>query len=95
VTDSRWLDREATARYISARVDHLPRLIRAGKLPAPSLHLGARSPRWDRESLDALFGAKIATIDPDMVVQSSATPYFSMTYIHNSAKFPAVFRPLR
>lgn len=56
VTDPRWLDPEAAAAYISVRVDELPRLRRAGKLPAPSYHLGPRKPRYDRLQLDAMFG---------------------------------------
>lgn len=71
MTDSRWLDRDAVARHVSVRVDHIPRLVRAGKLPAPSLHLGARSPRWDRDSIDALFGAKVTTLNPDDVVANA------------------------
>jgi hypothetical protein len=51
----RWLNREQVAAYVGRRVDELPRLVRAGKLPAASLHFGPRSPRWDRLALDALF----------------------------------------
>jgi hypothetical protein len=54
--EPRWLDREATARYLSLRVDELPRMLRAGKLPQPSYHFGPKSPRWDREELDTLLG---------------------------------------
>lgn len=53
--DGRWLDREAVARHISVRVDEVAKLLRAGKLPAPSYHLGPKSPRWDRGSVDARF----------------------------------------
>lgn len=45
-TESRWLDAEATARYISVRVDTLPRLVRAGRIPEPNRLLGDRIPRW-------------------------------------------------
>lgn len=57
------------AAYLSVRVDALPRLARQGKLPAPSYHLGARSPRWDRHALDsALAGTpSSAATDPDAV----------------------------
>ena len=55
MTDSRWLDPEATARYISVRVDALPRLVRQGRIPQPDYTLGPRSPRWDRLALDAQF----------------------------------------
>ena len=52
---ARWLDREALAAYISVRVDEVQRLLRAGKLPTPSYHLGPKSPRWDRLAVDACF----------------------------------------
>lgn len=51
----RWLDRDAVAERISERVDRLPRLVRDGKLPAPSYHLGPRSPRWWSADIDAMF----------------------------------------
>jgi hypothetical protein len=51
----RWLDPEATARYLSVRVDQLPKLAKAGKLPEPSRHLGPRQARYDRLKIDALF----------------------------------------
>lgn len=57
----RWLDRDACAAYISVRVDELPRLMKRGLLPSPSLHLGPRSPRWDREALDARFDGSVAS----------------------------------
>ncbi|WP_135470061.1 helix-turn-helix transcriptional regulator [Crenalkalicoccus roseus] len=66
--EPRWLDREATARYLSVRVDELPRLLRAGKLPVPSYHLGPKSPRWDRLALDACFVGGVASTDPDIAV---------------------------
>ncbi len=67
--ETRWLDRAGVAAYLSVRVDALPRLARRGKLPAPSYHLGARSPRWDRLALDsALSGTpSCPAIDPDAV----------------------------
>lgn len=62
MTDApRWLDRDATAAYISVRADELRRLLRAGKLPSPSYHLGPRSPRWDRLKLDSYFGEGVAS----------------------------------
>ena len=53
----RWLDRKALAEYISVRVDHIPSLLRQGKLPQPSKHLGERTPgggpaRWTRCSAE-------------------------------------------
>lgn len=59
--DGRWLDREALAVHICVRVDELPRLLRAKKLPAPSYHLGPRSPRWWSAEIDARFGRAVAS----------------------------------
>ena len=59
MADRRWLDRDQTAERISVHVHELPRLLRSGKLPQPSYHLGSRSPRWDSLAIDALFGAKM------------------------------------
>jgi predicted DNA-binding transcriptional regulator AlpA len=53
--DSRWLTREETAGYVGAKEHQIRRMVREGKLPEPSLHLGPRSPRWDRDAIDALF----------------------------------------
>ena len=53
--ERRWLDAEATARYICVRVDALPRLVRLGRIPKPDYSMGPRSPRWDRLAIDAQF----------------------------------------
>lgn len=72
--DGRWLDREALARHISVRVDYLPRLVKAGKLPPPSYHLGPKSPRWDRVVVDAQFtgGVTCPAQELDALVQEVA-----------------------
>lgn len=57
----RWADRDTLARYISVRVDRLPKMVRDGLLPAPSLHLGPRSPRWDLRQVDAAFAPQAAS----------------------------------
>ena len=49
---TRWLSADDAARYLSLRVDAFLRRVKAGKMPPASYHLGARSPRWDREALD-------------------------------------------
>ena len=54
--DPRWLDRKALAEYISVRVDHIPRLLRQGKLPQLSKHLGERTPRWWSGAVDKMCG---------------------------------------
>ncbi len=53
--EPRWLTPDQAATYIGRFRDELPRLVRAGKLPAPSYHFGPRSPRYDRHALDAIF----------------------------------------
>lgn len=70
-TDSRWLDPEAAAKYISVRVDALSRLVRQGRIPKPDYSLGPRSPRWSRDSLDAIFDAGTASTDPRIASQAS------------------------
>ncbi len=50
---TRWLTPDAAAAYIGVRVHQLPKLVKAGKVPEPSLHLGTRSPRYDRDELDS------------------------------------------
>jgi hypothetical protein len=60
----RWLDREALAAHISVRVDEVQRLQRGGKLPAPSYHLGPRSPRWWSPEVDSRFGLAVASTQP-------------------------------
>lgn len=59
----RWLNPADTARYIGVRMDALPRLVRAGKLPEPSRHLGPRSPRYDREAIDDAFAGTTLSAD--------------------------------
>lgn len=69
----RWLDRAALARHIGVRVDYLPRLSKGGKLPTPSYHLGPKSPRWDREAVDAMFAGTVASPvqEHDLAVQEA------------------------
>lgn len=50
--EPRWLGVDDAARYVGARADVFLRAVKAGKLPAPSLVLGAKTPRWDRDALD-------------------------------------------
>lgn len=72
----RWLDREAAALHLSLQPSELARLVKRGLLPVPSYHLGPKSPRWDREALDAVFGAKVSSQkpanDPDALAQAAA-----------------------
>jgi len=68
----RWLNAEATAAYISVRVDALARLVKQGRIPAPSHELGDRSPRWDRLALDVMFEGGTASTDPRTAVTALA-----------------------
>jgi hypothetical protein len=49
----RWLSVEAAAVYLCMRPDVFLKAVKAGKLPAASYALGERTPRWDRDALDA------------------------------------------
>ena len=51
----RWLDVDAASRYVSMRADIFLRAVASGKLPKPYHAAGSRSPRWDRDAIDACF----------------------------------------
>jgi hypothetical protein len=68
----RWLDREALARHICVRPGAVSRLLRDGRLPAPSYHLGPRNPRWDRGQVDAAFDGGLASADPSQAIHALA-----------------------
>jgi hypothetical protein len=53
--EPRWLNPDSAAAYIGVRVERLRPLVKAGKLPAPSYHLGPNQPRFDRLALDRAF----------------------------------------
>jgi hypothetical protein len=72
MADSRWLDRAALAAHICVRVDAVARLQRAGRLPAPSYHLGPRQPRWDRDKVDAALSGGVASTDPGIAIHALA-----------------------
>jgi hypothetical protein len=56
MADPRWLDLTGAAAHLSLRPDVFARKVKAGIIPAPSTHLGERTPRWDRGALDAAMG---------------------------------------
>lgn len=68
----RWLDRDGLAQHISVRPYAIPRLLREGKLPSPSYHLGPRQPRWDRDRVDAAFAGGLASTDPTEAIHAAA-----------------------
>ena len=63
MTDSRWLDADAAADHLSLRIDAFYRAVRQGRIPAASRHLGVRTPRWDRDALDAVMIGGTASTD--------------------------------
>ena len=56
--EPRWLNPDTAAAYIGVRVERLRPLVKAGKLPAPSYHLGPNQPRFDRLALDRAFSGE-------------------------------------
>lgn len=70
MTNSRWLDAEDAAKYLSVRVDTFLRAVRDKKVPQPSRHLGERTARWDRESLDAVMLGGASSTDTRIAVDA-------------------------
>ncbi len=68
----RWLDRDGLAAHISVRPDAIHRLLKAGRLPAPSYHLGPRQPRWDRDKVDAALSGGVASTDARTAINALA-----------------------
>jgi hypothetical protein len=77
--EPRWLNPDTAAAYIGVRVERLRPLVKAGKLPAPSYHLGPNQPRWDRLALDRAFsgegGGNVESIDEAVQRAVNAIPY--------------------
>jgi hypothetical protein len=77
--EPRWLNPDTAAAYIGVRVERLRPLVKAGKLPAPSYHLGPNQPRWDRLALDRAFsgegGGNVESIDEAVRRAVNAIPY--------------------
>lgn len=61
MSDGRWLSPEEAAEYLGVKEHHLPRLVRQGRVPAPSRQLGPRSPRYDRLALDSMMEGRQVT----------------------------------
>ena len=72
----RWLSPEQAAAHLCVRPAALRRLLDAGRIPAPSLHLGPRMPRYDRHALDSamLAGLGLApdSMDADLAFNALA-----------------------
>lgn len=60
----RWLDAPAAAAHLSyPSVQAFLDAVKRDVLPAPCRRLGPRSPRWDRDALDALMADGAASDD--------------------------------
>lgn len=57
MSERRWLSPEAAADYLDVRVDALPRLVRAGRIPGPHPPKGTNRV-WDREEIDRCLSGK-------------------------------------
>jgi hypothetical protein len=71
--EPRWLDPDTAAAYIRVRVERLRPMVKAGKLPPPSYHLGPNQPRYDRLALDKVFEGEVTAdaYNPSAIVQSA------------------------
>ena len=63
MAEPRWLDAEDAARHLSLRIDAFLRMVRDGRIPPCSRHLGPRTARWEREALDARMRGGTASSD--------------------------------
>lgn len=72
MTEPRWLDRAALARHICVNPNAVARLLRDGRLPPPSYHLGPRNPRWDRGQVDAAFNGGLASANASQAIHALA-----------------------
>jgi hypothetical protein len=70
VSDARWMDAEAAARYLCLRLDAFTRKVRTGLVPEPSYSLGERTPRWWSPDLDAVMRSDTASTNPRTAVQA-------------------------
>ncbi len=80
---ARWLSPSAAAAYLGVRVDSLPKLVKAGRVPPPTYTLGQRSPRYDRLALDAALSGKQSEDETNSMSKA----------IHESIQKWAVRRP--
>lgn len=57
----RWLDARHAADYLDLERIVFLRMVKSGKLPAPSCELGPRFPRWNSTDLDRAMSPKAET----------------------------------
>src|ERR1700746_1393518 len=72
MTDARWLDADAAARYLCIRVDAFLRRVASGVIPPGHTGLGDRTRRWWSADLDAVVrgGPDIDSTNPRLAVQA-------------------------
>lgn len=58
-----WRDARRSAEHLDISEARFLALVKSGRVPAPSYHLGERSARWSLETLDRLMGPKPAAAD--------------------------------
>lgn len=64
-----WLDPAGVAARLSVKPRRLPALVKGGRLPRPSYHLGPRSPRWNADAIDSLMTGRQARDDVSQAVE--------------------------
>lgn len=59
---ARWLDRDGLKAYVGGLDNEkIRRMVRAGKLPAPSYRMGPKSPLWWSADIDAALAGRVAS----------------------------------
>jgi hypothetical protein len=66
-TTTRWLSPKALGRYLGRDPKTLPELVRVGKLPRPTYHLGPKSPRYDRVAVDSMLIGRSEEADAEEI----------------------------
>jgi hypothetical protein len=59
----RWMKPADCAVYIGKPIGRLKSLAKVGLLPHASYHFGPKSPRYDREAIDAMIAGRKQTTD--------------------------------
>jgi hypothetical protein len=67
--EQRWLRPVDCAAYIGTPAGSLRALVKDGRLPRPSYHLGVKSPRYDREAIDAMITGRQHTNNIDAAIE--------------------------
>jgi predicted DNA-binding transcriptional regulator AlpA len=68
----RWLDARDAADYLDLERVVFLRLVKGGKLPVPSCHLGNRLPRWYSADLDHAMAPKASASSAKEILAAMA-----------------------